>query len=298
MTEPFSVLLPVYGRDRPEHLERSLRSVTVEQERPPSQVVIVQDGPVEGTLAETIEAFRRGSSVHTTIVSLQHNVGLGPALDEGLAACEYDVVARQDADDISLPQRFRVLLPIVEAGADLVGSGLLEFGEHEDDIVGRRTPPTEPDEIARYACFADPFNHPSVVYRASAVWAVGGYLDLPLMEDYWLFARMIQQGAIVRNVAEPLVLYRVGAGAYARRGGLALLRSEIELQRRMHESGFTSTPEYLRNLAIRGGYRLVPEGARRLAYRRVFGAHVASAAREEGVGILNAQPYDDWTLRD
>ena len=270
MTEPFSVLLPVYGRDRPEHLERSLRSVTVEQERPPSQVVIVQDGPVEGTLAETIEAFRRGSSVPTTIVGLQHNVGLGPALDAGLAACEYDVVARQDADDISLPHRFRVLLPLVEQGVDLVGSGLLEFGEHEDDIVGRRTPPTEPDEIARYARFHDPFNHPSVVYRRRAVRAVGGYERLDLMEDYWLFARMIQHGARVRNVAEPLVLYRVGAGAYTRRGGRALLQSEVELQRRMRASGFTTRIEYIRNLAVRGGYRLVPEGARRWGYQTLL----------------------------
>ena len=48
------------------------------------------------------------------------------------------------------------------------------------------------------------------------------------MEDYWLFARMIDAGARVANVAEPLVKYRVGAGAYARRGGWQLLRSEID----------------------------------------------------------------------
>jgi hypothetical protein len=101
---------------------------------------------------------------------------------------------------------------------------------------------------------------------------VGGYEDLPLMEDYWLFVRMIHHGARVANVAEPLVLYRVGAGAFSRRGGAALLRSEVELQRRLHGVGFTSTAQYVRNLAVRGGYRLVPESGRRVAYRRVFGS--------------------------
>ena len=34
-----------------------------------------------------------------------------------------------DADDVSLPERFEQQLPLIEAGADIVGSGLLEFGE-------------------------------------------------------------------------------------------------------------------------------------------------------------------------
>lgn len=270
MAEPFSLLLPVYGRDDPDHLDRSLRSAVDEQTRPPAEVVVVQDGPIGAALREVVIAAGERVRVPVTVVGLQHNIGLGPALDAGLAACSYDIVGRQDADDISLPHRFEVLVPLVESGDDLVGSALLEFGRDETDIVGRRTPPTEPVEIARYARFHDPFNHPSVVYRRSAVQAVGGYERLDLMEDYWLFARMIQHGARVRNVAEPLVLYRVGAGAYARRGGRALLRSEVELQRRMHTSGFTTRSQYVRNVAVRGGYRLVPQTMRRMAYRRVF----------------------------
>lgn len=270
MAEPFSLLLPVYGRDDPAHLDRSLRSAVDDQTRPPAEVVIVQDGPVGAALRDVIAAARARVDVPVTVVELQHNIGLGPALDAGLDACSYDIVARQDADDISLPHRFEVLVPLVETGDDLVGSALLEFGDSETDIVGQRTPPTEPREIARYARFHDPFNHPSVVYRRSAVQAVGGYERLDLMEDYWLFARMIQHGARVRNVSEALVLYRVGAGAYARRGGRALLRSEVELQRRMRTCGFTTRSQYVRNVAVRGGYRLVPQKVRRVAYRRVF----------------------------
>ena len=101
-------------------------------------------------------------------------------------------------------------------------------------------PPLEAAEIIRYSRFHQPFNHPTIVYRKTMVQKVGGYRSLPLMEDYLLFAKMIQHGARVANVEEPLVLYRVGAGAYARRGGVTLLKSEWQLQRRLHALGFTS----------------------------------------------------------
>jgi glycosyltransferase involved in cell wall biosynthesis len=168
---PFSVLLPVYAGDRPDYLARSLASVTAEQTRPPNEVVVVRDGPVSAELAQTLSEFAATSAVPVVQVDLQHNEGLGRALDRGLAACRHDVVARQDADDISLPERFERQLVLIEAGAELVGAGLLEFGADEHDVVGQRTPPTSRSEIHRSARFRDPFNHPTVVYRrADACW--------------------------------------------------------------------------------------------------------------------------------
>lgn len=266
----FSLLLPTYHADDPAHLRRAFASAVDEQTRKPDEVVLVRDGVVPPRLQTVIDELAAGSPVPVRVVALAENIGLGHALDAGLSACAHEIVARMDADDVSLPERFAVQVPLLEEGYDLVGSALLEFAEHEDDIVGRRTPPLGQDEIRAWSRFHDPFNHPTVVYRRSMVQAVGGYQDLPLMEDYWLFARMIEAGARVANVAEPLVKYRVGAGAYARRGGWQLLRSEIELQRQFRASGFTTRSQHVRNLAVRGGYRLVPESLRRLAYRRVI----------------------------
>lgn len=267
---PFSLLLPTYHADDPEHLRRAFASAVDEQTLKPDEVVLVRDGVVPPRLQSAIDDLVATSPVPVNVVALADNIGLGHALDAGLAACAHEIVARMDADDVSLPERFAIQIPLLAEGFDLVGSALLEFHEHEDDIVGRRTPPLGEDEIRSWSRFHDPFNHPTVVYRRSMVQAVGGYQDLPLMEDYWLFARMIDAGARVANVAEPLVKYRVGAGAYARRGGWQLLRSEIVLQRQFRAAGFTSRPQYLRNLAVRGGYRLVPEFLRRFAYRRVI----------------------------
>jgi len=282
----FSLLLPTYHASDPDHLRRAFVSAVQDQSLRPNEVVLVRDGPVPTALTVVLDGLVADSPVPVLRVDLVRNAGLGHALDAGLAACSHEVVARMDSDDVSLPQRFAVQLPVIESGFDLVGSALLEFGVDENHIVGVRTPPIGESEIKRWSRFADPFNHPTVVYRRSVVLAAGGYRNLPLLEDYWLFARMIAGGAHVANIAEPLVKYRVGEGAYGRRGGWQLLRSEIELQRQFRASGFVTRKQYLRNLVVRGGYRLVPEPVRKAAYGRL----IAHRGEQKGEGRANPPP--------
>jgi glycosyltransferase involved in cell wall biosynthesis len=286
MHEPFSLLLSVYDGDRPDYLRRAFRSAVDDQTVRPEQVVIVRDGPVRDELATCLDDLRKASPVPVTFVPLQRGAGLGPALDRGLAASWFDVIARMDADDVAMPHRFEVELPLIME-ADIVGAGLLEFVSDTDDIVGQRVPPTDPHQIQRYARMHDPFNHPTVVYRRDAVLAAGGYGDLPLMEDYALFARMLDSGARAVNVAEPLVFYRVGSKSFKRRGGTGLLRSELRLQREFRQQGFTSPAEYVRNVLVRGGYRLIPWWCRRAVYRPIV-AHFSGHREPERA--TQAQP--------
>lgn len=293
MHEPFALLVSVYDGDRPDYVRRALRSAVADQTVRPDQVIIVRDGPVGPDLAECLDDIMATCVSPVTFVPLELNTGLGPALDRGLAASWYDVVARMDADDIAMPHRFEVQLPLI-AEADILGSGLLEFVEDTDQIVGQRVPPLDPGHIARYAKVHDPFNHPTVVYRRQAVLAAGGYGDHPLMEDYALFVRMIQGGARTLNVAEPLVFYRVGETAFKRRGGSALLHSELRLQREFLRSGFTSPVEYARNVLVRGGYRLIPWWLRRAVYRPLVGLLPKPAGPGNAVQAQLAPP--DWEV--
>ncbi|MEO5652448.1 MAG: glycosyltransferase [Marmoricola sp.] len=274
--QPFTLLISTWAGDRADYLREAFTSTVVEQTRRPAEVVLVQDGPVPAELAAEIARLSAESPVPVQHVELRANQGLGPALDAGLRASSHEIVARMDSDDVSVPERFEKQLPLIEAGADIAGSGLFEFGTDITDVVGRRTPPTDPAEIRRVVRFRDPFNHPTVVYRRSAVQAAGGYADMALMEDYLLFTRMVAGGAVPANLPDPLVFYRVGDGAYARRGGRALLRSELALQRRFRRLGLTTRRQYLRNVAVRGGYRLVPEGVRKVAYRRLLANRTGS----------------------
>lgn len=275
----FSVLLPVYRGDHAEHFRRAVTSVTTEQLLQPDELVIVRDGPVGPEIAAVLDAARHGTitgNVPVRVVELDNNVGLARALEAGLSACRHEIVARADADDISLPERFARQIPIVAEGVDLLGSAITEFDDDEGRTSIHRVLPLESDEIRSVARFRDPFNHPSVVYRKSAVASAGGYEHLDKMEDYWLFIRMLQSGAHARNLPESLVLYRVGAGAYSRRGGLAMLRSELRLQYRMMRAGFTTPMQTARNVLVRGSYRFVPTKLRRIAYKRMLARHTSA----------------------
>ena len=270
MGESFTLLMPVYAGDDAAHFTKAFMSSVKDQTLKPAQVVLVQDGPVGAELEHAIEAAVTSAGVPVVHHRIDDNVGLAQALTEGLSLSAHDIVARMDADDISLPERFAKQVPLIEGGLDLVGTGMLEFLDDIGSIVGRRVPRIDQAEIVRYARFLDPFSHPTVVYRRSAVERAGGYQHLGLMEDYWLFARMIDTGAKVGNLAEPLVMYRVGAGAYARRGGRAQWRSELALQRAMRGIRFTTRWQFVRNIAVRGLYRFVPERIRKVAYRRLI----------------------------
>jgi glycosyltransferase involved in cell wall biosynthesis len=269
-TADFSLLLPVYRNDDADQFARAFSSSVQAQSVMPAEVVIVQDGEVSGRLAEAIAAAIDTSPVHVEHVRIAENGGLANALTVGLAACSHDVVARMDADDVSLSSRFERQIAAMKTGLDLVGTGMLEFAEDTSEVLGRRTPPVGADAIARYARFHDPFHHPTVMYRKAAVERAGGYEDIGLMEDYWLFARMIHSGARVENIPDALLMYRVGAGAYARRGGTAQFSAEVRLQRALRSIRFTTRLQYVRNITVRGMYRYVPVGIRKRLYRRLI----------------------------
>ncbi|MCW1248718.1 glycosyltransferase [Acaricomes phytoseiuli] len=277
VAEPFSVLLPVYSGDSPEMFQRAVVSAGAEQTLPPAEIVVVRDGPVPEPLEAVLRAFEADPQpVPLRVLRMPAAQGLAGALDAGLAECRNDIVARMDADDVCLPERFEYQLPYLRVGYDIVGSAIEEIGAAEDEPLAYRRIPTDPAEISANTGFRSPFHHPSVVYRRSAVQAVGGYGDLLRMEDFWLWLRLLRAGYRGVNLPEPLVRYRVSAGAYQRRGGPALLGAELRLQLRLLRAGYITPVQWLRNVLVRCLYRLIPTGARKIGYRAVFSRRSAT----------------------
>ncbi len=276
---PFSLLLPVYDGDSPERFRRAALSSTLEQTVRPSQVVIVRDGPVRPQLQSVLDeitAQLRAAQPPIEVVraDLPANRGLTAVLRHGLALCSHDVIARADADDVSYPGRFAAQLPLIAGGADLVGSSMHEIDDREE-VLAVRAAPTGRQRIQEVSRLRNPVSHPTVVFRRRAVDAVGGYQEVPLAEDYWLWVRLLRAGADVRNVAEPLVGYRVSDGAYRRRGGPEVFAAEMQLQSRLHAIGHIGRLELARNIVVRGGYRFIPRRLRERSYRALVRARAA-----------------------
>jgi len=221
----FSVLLPIYYKENPEYFTLALESLR-NQTLPPTEVVIVKDGPLPKSLEDVIVGFVE--LLPLKVFALEKNLGLGNALDFGLRKCSHEHVARMDSDDICARNRFEKQADIFLAspGLDILGSYLNEFVHEIGDLnVIRRVPLTH-DRIHDYTFYRCPFNHPTVMFRKSAVLKAGSYKRMPFFEDYYLWIRMAVAGCTFRNTEEILLHYRIGNNMISRRHGLEYARFE------------------------------------------------------------------------
>lgn len=268
--EPFAVLMPLWGKDRAERVEQAVVSATEGQQLRPDLLILTVDGPLTPELEELVKRVEAGAHGPATVLRHSAHRGVAAALQDGLESSPYELVARADADDLCRPERFALQIPRMQAeGLDLLGGAMREFSDRIAPGEGPlRTRPLTHAEITAYLPRHSPFHHPTMVLRRSTVLAVGGYRDLPLLEDYWLWERMMLGGARMANLPDVLVDYRVDEHLFARRGGWRLFASDLRLQRRFVKDRVTTPTGFLRNVGERGVYRLAPGWARRLAYRR------------------------------
>ncbi|MGN8085507.1 glycosyltransferase [Ralstonia sp. 22086] len=266
---PFSVLMSLYARESPAALEVALASLT-RQTLQPDETVIVLDGPVRKDHLDVLQRYE--SALAMKIVALDKNVGLARALAAGLEQCKHEWIARFDTDDWSHPERFARQHAFLDAHptVGLLGSWIGEFEANPKIITRVRSVPLTHEAIVRYARRRNPFNHMTVMYQRSAVQAVGGYRDLPWMEDYWLWVRMLHAGVEAANQSDLLVHARAGLEMIARRGGAAYVRSEWMAQRQFCLHGFISPLTAITNFLLRAVPRLLPTAIRGRLYAKAL----------------------------
>lgn len=270
MNQKISVLMSVYYKEQPDYLETALDSV-FRQTVPAAQVVLVKDGPLTEGLDKVIGRFERENPL-MTVVPLPRNVGLGNALNEGLKHCEYDLVARMDSDDICVEDRFERQLKAFadDPSLGIVGGWIDEFESDPDVIVSCRRPPQYHYELESFFKSKSPLNHMTVMFRKEVVKAVGGYQHFYLLEDYWLWGRLIAARTKFYNVPSCLVKVRGGASMTARRGGWKYFKSEARLQKKFLEMGLIGYGNFFRNVSVRFVVRMVPNRARKYVYSKLL----------------------------
>lgn len=273
---PVSVLLSLYSREKPQYLREALSSI-MEQTAMPAEVVMVLDGPVGDGLRGVLDEFSRrgGDAPDFRIVRLEKNVGLGRALSEGLRHCGNGLVARMDTDDVMMPNRIEEQYRYMASHPDIAvcGAWIDEFVEQADGsrhVVSTRRLPVEHDDIVSFGKGRNPMNHPVVMFRKSRVEAAGGYEHFPLFEDYYLWVKMLCRGEKFHNLPQSLLWFRQSDDVYKRRGGWRYAMDEVGFQRAICRLGYIGRVTMMKNVAIRFGVRLVPNGLRGLIYKRLL----------------------------
>ena len=237
----YSVLMTVYVKDNPEYLRRSILSM-LNQTVLTNDFVIVKDGPVGSELQDVIDYFEKRHQGLFRQISLKENVGLGLALNEGLKACKNELVARMDADDISLTTRCEKQLKEFELDneLDIVGCYAEEFIGGQQNVVCTRKVPTTHEEILKFAKLRDPFNHPTVMYKKSKVLLCGGYNNLRKNQDTDLWIRMLMYGCKAKNINQSLLLFRFDDDTYKRRKNWLNSKLLIKVRYNAYKMGFNS----------------------------------------------------------
>jgi len=265
--------MSIYADVSPFEIERCLKSL-IDQELTSDQIVLVRDGPIKESVEQCIGDY--ASQLPFEHVFLTQNRGLGHALRIGLESCKFEIVARVDADDISLPKRFFLQTRFLAQNPTLsvLGGWMSESHQHngsQNTVI--RKPPIEPKAIIRYARRRNPLNHPTVMFRKSSVLSCGGYQPCLMFEDYFLWARMLMNGYKLANMPQTLVTTQVDRNYFSRRGGVAYLRHEIRLLRKLYNIGFLSLDQATIFLLIRLPVRLLPLSIRTIFYQGILRAN-------------------------
>ncbi len=269
--ENYSVLMSVYYGEKSEYLRLSTTSM-LNQTVPTNDFVLICDGPLTDELNTVIDELLHDYGDVLHVVRMEENRGLGDALNVGIQICKNEFIARMDSDDIAVANRCELQLKKFKEDPDLaiIGGSIDEFEGTPFNVVSHKSMPQSHSDVINYAKIRNPFNHPTVMYRKSAVLQVGGYPHRMLHEDYGLWADMILNGCKVCNLPDTLCFMRVDGGLYNRRGGWNYLKLAIRLRWHLYRSGLYTFWSFLfvsLGLII---ICLLPLSARKVVYRLVL----------------------------
>ncbi|MEZ4648391.1 MAG: glycosyltransferase [Candidatus Eisenbacteria bacterium] len=190
-----SVLLPV--RNASSTLPGALDSLLA-QTFTDFECIAIDDGSTDGTAG--VLATYAGQDPRVRVARIEPS-GIVAALDVAVGLARGRLLARQDADDRSHPQRFAAQVEFLRANPDIdlvatqvthVGTPLTDGGRRYLDWVRSCR---KPEEIANGLWVESPLPHPTVLMRRSIFEDVGGYRDEGWPEDYDLWLRMLRRGA-------------------------------------------------------------------------------------------------------
>lgn len=201
-TTRVSVVLPTLNAA--DHIEAALDSLLT-QTYDDFEIVVVDDGSDDGTVS-IVQSY---NDDRIRVIVRDRPDGLAGALNCGIKAANGEFIARQDADDISAPDRLVRQVAFLDTHPDvaLVGTAarMISESDHERGIRHVLERPTLDDLLEK-----NQFIHGSVMFRKEEiVESVGGYDTIfETSEDYDLWIRIAQEH-LVRNLDAPLYTLRL-----------------------------------------------------------------------------------------
>ncbi len=204
-----SVILPVYNAEQ--YLEDSINSLQ-HQSVDDFELIVINDGSTDNTAAVIHQLQKEDPRIKG--LTNRTNIGIARSLNRGLKRAKGRYIARQDADDISLPRRFEKQKGFLDGHQDVgvVGSAMTIIDGLGNQIRLYRQPETDM-QIRFRLLFNCPFVHTSVMMRRSVIQQNSLFYDTGYShaEDYQFWTRFLRVSTGY-NFQTPLVKYRLTRG--------------------------------------------------------------------------------------
>ncbi|MGB3715261.1 MAG: glycosyltransferase family A protein [Candidatus Promineifilaceae bacterium] len=198
-----SVVMSVYNGER--YLREAIDSI-LEQSFRKFEFIIVDDGSMDASAA-IVNGYEDPRIVRITNPA---NRGLAYSLNRGLKLARGEFVARQDADDISLPDRLyrQVSLLQLNETVGLIGTGS-KWIDDRGGLVRVWNPPTNPKEIQQKILRALPVLHATIMFRLNCLKVIDGFYDesYPVAQDTDFLLRFSEAWDI-SNISDTLYVVR------------------------------------------------------------------------------------------
>jgi glycosyltransferase involved in cell wall biosynthesis len=204
-TQDISVVLPVFNAAQ--YLPSAIESI-LNQTYPNFELILIDDGSTDDSLSVIRRYQERDERVR---VISRENRGLISSLNEGVDQAKGTFIARMDADDISLPERFKSQIEFMKSHTECVALGtraMLMDPDGLDICPFLDVQAHEQIDAFHMDMQGGAIVHPSAMIRRAALLKVGGYRQEFLhAEDIDLFLRLAETGQLA-NLPEVLIRYR------------------------------------------------------------------------------------------
>jgi glycosyltransferase involved in cell wall biosynthesis len=211
MDPKVTVILSVFNGSS--HFRESVESI-LSQTLDDIELILIDDGSTDDTPG--VIAGLKDQRINA--VRHEKSVGLTRSLNEGLQLARGKYIARQDSDDISLPDRLKRQYSFLEEHPELILTGcgaeiIYDNGRKASSFV----PVTDPDKLVKGFSQKCQIFHPSIMFRNSR--GISYRDKFVYSQDYDLYLRLLTQGEKIANMPDILIKYRLSPGAisYAKR---------------------------------------------------------------------------------
>ena len=226
-----SVVMAVYNGEN--YLRTAIDSI-LRQTESDFEFIIIDDASTDST-PSILDSY---ADDRLRVIRNEQNLKLPASLNKGLKMARGKYIARMDADDIAMPDRFEKQVKYLETHQDVavIGGSFQVFNEFGEDVYVHKAYCDE--MLDKYYLIPSPIGHPTAMLRKSMTVDEGFLYDeqYTSAQDYDLWLRIAQKHKI-NNIPDVVLKYRVHANSISKK------RSE--------EQQINAANIFIRNLPIK-----------------------------------------------